>query len=634
MKKHFVVLAICVWVLFSGFASAQPNYCTPTMSVGCNDDYISTFVFGSLTNLTSNCSGNVNGYIQYQPSNYSAIVIQGQVIGYTVTTSGSYPEYIGIWIDYNNDGDFADIDEFITSSASREFSLTGNTSIPDKEGVTGTRRLRVRCSWDLPLSGLSSCTNGFYGETEDYSITIQPVEIYAGGTNDGYSNAPASFATSYSPNFNGSLADGYSLSNFNFQTLLTPNLAGSTGDGYHAGTTQFLTNYTGNFNGSTNDGYSLSTHSLLSDIHANFAGSTADGYSMDSTSVNLISFCIPSCSSGCNEYGGDYIDWVSLNTLSNQSSGCNGNSNSYIRYTPEQYTTTLEQGQSYPMHIQTGNLNAEFLAVWVDWNNDYDFDDVNELMTTTFSKQFDCTFSFQVPTGEGISGQKRMRVRCAYQLSFQPNGACSSAQWGETEDYTITIASPATKTLSMNILLEGLINGEGTMNKAKSGIGNQFPADIADKVAVSLHQSTSSYLEVVRFNDVNLQTNGNCTITVPGNYSGSYYIAIHHRNSIETWSAIPVQFSGSNINYNFSDNIYSAYGSNLKQQGAVFVIIAGDINQDGHVDGLDMATAASQASAFGNGYIAEDINGDGMIDALDMIVIDNNAAVFKSKIRP
>jgi hypothetical protein len=186
----------------------------------------------------------------------------------------------------------------------------------------------------------------------------------------------------------------------------------------------------------------------------------------------------------------------------------------------------------------------------------------------------------------------------------------------------------------MNILLEGLINGEGTMNKAKSGIGNQFPADIADKVAVSLHQSTSSYLEVVRFNDVNLQTNGNCTITVPGNYSGSYYIAIHHRNSIETWSAIPVQFSGSNINYNFSDNIYSAYGSNLKQQGAVFVIIAGDINQDGHVDGLDMATAASQASAFGNGYIAEDINGDGMIDALDMIVIDNNAAVFKSKIRP
>jgi hypothetical protein len=47
-----------------------------------------------------------------------------------------------------------------------------------------------------------------------------------------------------------------------------------------------------------------------------------------------------------------------------------------------------------------------------------------------------------------------------------------------------------------------------------------------------------------------------------------------------------------------------------------------------------MAAAASQASAFGNGYIVEDINGDVMIDALDMIVIDNNAAVFSAKNRP
>jgi hypothetical protein len=72
----------------------------------------------------------------------------------------------------------------------------------------------------------------------------------------------------------------------------------------------------------------------------------------------------------------------------------------------------------------------------------------------------------------------------------------------------------------------------------------------------------------------------------------------------------------------------------LKPQGSVFVIIAGDVNQDGHVDVLDMASVASQASAFGNGYIAEDINGDGMIDALDLIIIDNNAAVFSAKNRP
>jgi hypothetical protein len=107
----------------------------------------------------------------------------------------------------------------------------------------------------------------------------------------------------------------------------------------------------------------------------------------------------------------------------------------------------------------------------------------------------------------------------------------------------------------------------------------------------------------------------------------SFYIVVKHRNSLETWSSAPVTPTNGLAQYDFTKQINSAFGNNLKPLGSYFGHYSGDVNQDGMLDGLDMIQIGNQANIFGVGYLPEDLNGDGSIDALDMILLDNNSGM-------
>jgi hypothetical protein len=194
--------------------------------------------------------------------------------------------------------------------------------------------------------------------------------------------------------------------------------------------------------------------------------------------------------------------------------------------------------------------------------------------------------------------------------------------------------SDLTKQLQLTLNLEGLWNGTG-MNKAQGASGNQYPGNVADQINVELHHAANYNTIVYTVTAVNLTTSGQAAVNVPGTKSGSYYLAVKHRNSIETVSAVPVSFSGMSVNYNFSDNISKAYGNNLKLLlSGVYGIFTGDINGDGSVNALDLSGIGTDAGNFVSGYVNTDVNGDGVIDALDLIPADNNAAGFVSAKKP
>ncbi|MFZ4707797.1 MAG: hypothetical protein ACOYMF_17475, partial [Bacteroidales bacterium] len=130
--------------------------------------------------------------------------------------------------------------------------------------------------------------------------------------------------------------------------------------------------------------------------------------------------------------------------------------------------------------------------------------------------------------------------------------------------------------------------------------------------------------------NVELSTSGVATLNVPATYSSNYYITIKHRNSIETVSALPVSFTGSTISYAF-DNASKAYGSNmLLMIDGRCVIYGGDVNQDGLIDGGDMAPIDNLSASAASGYLVEDANGDGLIDGGDMAIVDNNSSTAVS----
>ncbi|MDQ3020705.1 MAG: hypothetical protein M3R36_09055 [Bacteroidota bacterium] len=118
----------------------------------------------------------------------------------------------------------------------------------------------------------------------------------------------------------------------------------------------------------------------------------------------------------------------------------------------------------------------------------------------------------------------------------------------------------------------------------------------------------------------------------------NYYIVAKHRNTIETWSASPIQFTSASSSYDFTLASSQAYGNNLIQvpnlPDPLFAFYNGDVNQDGTVDLADLSLIDNDARSFTSGYVNTDVNGDNFVDLGDLTIADNNAANFVSIMRP
>mgnify|MGYP000182047819 CR=1 FL=1 len=96
-------------------------------------------------------------------SNYPLSVKVGQC------GSFAYSGYVGVWIDYNQDGDFADAGELVFSkTASKTTPVSGTFTIPTT-ATLGATRVRVSLKYNaIP----TSCGSFTYGQVEDYTVNI------------------------------------------------------------------------------------------------------------------------------------------------------------------------------------------------------------------------------------------------------------------------------------------------------------------------------------------------------------------------------------------------------------------------------------------------------------------------------
>ena len=146
-------------------APVSPIYCMGGADYDYN--YITQLDLGSASYSSARSASG------YSDSTSSPISVQaGQTTSGTVTLNVDYwPENgVGVWVDWNGDGDFADPQEEIyrqTGLGAHSFSLTPPSSF------VGTARLRVRMGYGL--SSLVSCGQDSYmGEVEDYTLDVQP----------------------------------------------------------------------------------------------------------------------------------------------------------------------------------------------------------------------------------------------------------------------------------------------------------------------------------------------------------------------------------------------------------------------------------------------------------------------------
>lgn len=217
----------------------------------------------------------------------------------------------------------------------------------------------------------------------------------------------------------------------------------------------------------------------------------------------------------------------------------------------------------------------------------------------------------------------------------EPRSAVITISSPGLEDTHVTLSQEAmpVRTLSLNLLIEGLYNGNGTLRQVNDAEGPHFNAGVSDLISIELHNSSDyGHIEYLA-NNIELATNGMATVNIPQAFTGSYYVTIRHRNSVETTSATPVSFAAEYVSYAFNQP-EKAYGGNLALIDGHYVIRSGDINQDGTVDTADMTLIDNSAADYDSGYITPDVNGDGITDTADMTIVDNNSAVYVTAITP
>jgi len=163
------------------------------------------------------------------------------------------------------------------------------------------------------------------------------------------------------------------------------------------------------------------------------------------------------CASNGNSTNDEYIQRVQLGSINNSTGASAGG---YGNFTTQK--TILGSSNTITITPRwTGTIYNEGYAVFIDWNRDGDFTDAGErVFSRAATTVASISGSFSIPSNASV-GDTRMRVAMKYNAI--PT-ACESFQYGEVEDYEVTIPASRTSLSSPTRSLQGEIENESELD--------------------------------------------------------------------------------------------------------------------------------------------------------------------------
>jgi len=420
------------------------GYCAA--SGGCGQ-YISRVELAGMDN-ESECDEYIN---------YGAIVgslIIGGEYPMTITiANGCDGNLGGLWIDWNQDYDFDDAEEEIALSPDWGPGPYHATVIPPPEAALGETRMRVRVH--LEVDWPEPCGDEPYGEIEDYIVNIAADYCAAGATCDAYIER-----VQLGDLDNASECDsGYSdYTNLSAEMMLgtadeiTVTIGNSAGYEYGAVFIDWNQDLVFGYpseevplNGSPGPGpYTaviipppdavpgqtrMRVRVSGEEDPPGPCGPTETGEVEDyGFTVVEPAYCI--AMSECDEY----ISRVQLGDIDNISE-CAFGWFGYSDFTHLSTELAIETDTPITITIEYGEAGDEG-GLWIDWNQDLDFDDAEETIALAGSPgSGPYTGSVSPPPGAPL-GETRMRVRVVRDHDPEP---CGEQDAGEVEDYTVIV---------------------------------------------------------------------------------------------------------------------------------------------------------------------------------------------------
>ncbi|MBV6647534.1 MAG: hypothetical protein KI790_18895 [Cyclobacteriaceae bacterium] len=384
---------------------------------GCGDNYCYSYGISwnnwiegvSISNL-NNSTGNGFGYTNY--TNLTAFLDRGTTYNITLDPdrdNNVSTVYWRVWIDFNQDGDFADSGEQVVST-------TGSGTTPEVVSIDipatvplGTTRMRVALN---PNVYPGYCATGSERDVEDYTVDIQGINCTPPtgltSTSVGYSHFQLS----------ANLVQGADLYQSRIRRLGNANWI--DGSWFADPSTMVW----GNAQPCTS--YEVQMRS------------DCDGVFSDFSPTYLLT-TIGCGDDYCYNYGLSWDHWIEGVTFSNLNNS-SANGYGYTNFT--NLIADIEQGGSYNIGLDPGTDVASttlYWRVWIDYNSDGDFSDSGEqVLSVTGSNSGLTTANFDV-SGTASLGNTRMRI------AMSPDSyplLCNTGGNQDVEDYTVNIIAP------------------------------------------------------------------------------------------------------------------------------------------------------------------------------------------------
>jgi len=400
--------------------------CLPPVNSTCCQYGIEKVVFAGIDQTSGGAS---EGHRDFTCATIGSAPI-GTAQNITIVNSGTNNENVGVWIDWNNDGDFTSNESVFSSTGA--ISHGGTINIPGNAPAGLGLRMRVVSDFsNQPLTG--PCAALEFGQAEDYQIILQGNNLPPIGLFSANELVTCSGSITFSDtSFNAPTTWKWYFGDGDSSSIRNPDHLYANPGTY---TVKLIV---GNANGAD-------TITKINYVTV-----------VDNKNLKAAP-CTPQTINIINNQGVGILSVV-FNSINRQSATAPAET-----YVDASCTnrTGLIIGQTYPISVLTNTNFPESCRAWIDWNNNGQFEDPSERILTGANSQSHSAV-VTIPVTAVIDTALRMRVIS----DFGGGGPganilpCGNPAFGQCEDYAVlVIANSAPPQVHLSSLSKTSCNG-------------------------------------------------------------------------------------------------------------------------------------------------------------------------------
>ncbi len=381
-----------------------PPFCTPVTQKSQEGFGITHVSFNKIDHDSKDAA--TEGYADF--TDVRTEVLAGKSYTLFAVTDEPTTHDVRAWIDLNDNGTFDTATEQVLSQES-VLNPSSEVIIPANTPLNTPLRLRISADLDAGNPLPTPCSDLEYGQAEDYTVIVKE--------NDRPPKADFVSRDTFS-------CDG-EVSFINESENLPTSYEWHFGDGSTSGSPDPTHTY---------DSSGVYTVQLVA-----FKGNESDTLirpeyiEVDKDAAVRDPSCTPQTLSYCCEYG---IFRVSLGAINHSS----GNAKEGYKDHSCDLQATLKEKRDHSLSIETGPDNPQDTRVWIDLNDDGDFQDQGEKVFEALDQK-NPSGTIRIEQAP-VHGQP-LRMRVSSDVIGTPLDPCTDPERGQVEDYGIVVRSPS-----------------------------------------------------------------------------------------------------------------------------------------------------------------------------------------------